>query len=81
MLPDIDADVTLIGQQHLDILQISRSTLQPPPLAMTFTADGSTMTPALGTFQVTLILGKLLYSAKIHVYESVQTPLLLYSHC
>ncbi|XP_068229364.1 uncharacterized protein [Palaemon carinicauda] len=56
MLPDKGADVTVIGQQHLDTMGISRSCLQPPPLNVTFTADESPMSPALGIFKATLTL-------------------------
>ncbi|XP_066953187.1 uncharacterized protein [Macrobrachium rosenbergii] len=47
MLPDTGADVTVIGQRHLESLGIPRSSLQPLPPTTMITADGSKMTPAL----------------------------------
>lgn len=81
MLPDTGADVTVIGQRHLGILHIPRSSLKPLPPVHTLTADGSEMAPALGCFQATLRLGKRSCVAQIQVHESVQTPLLSYGHC
>ncbi|XP_068204834.1 uncharacterized protein [Palaemon carinicauda] len=81
MLPDTGADVTVIGQQHLDAMVISKSCLQPPPLNVTFTADGSPMSPALGILQATLTLGKRSCLARIQVHENVEVPLLSYGHC
>ncbi|XP_050705813.1 uncharacterized protein LOC126991118 [Eriocheir sinensis] len=80
MLPDTGADVTVIGQQHLSMLQIPRSDLQPLPSVLTSMADGSEMAPALGCFQATLRLGQRSCVAQIQVHESVQTPLLSYGH-
>ncbi|XP_068235531.1 uncharacterized protein [Palaemon carinicauda] len=81
MLPDTGAEVSVVGPQHLDLLKIPRSNLKPFPTTVTLTADGSAMTPALGTFQATLTLGKQSCSAVIQVHDGVQTPLLSYSHC
>ncbi|XP_068230979.1 uncharacterized protein [Palaemon carinicauda] len=81
MLPDTGADVTVIGQQHLDTMGISKSCLQPPALNVTFTADGSPMSPALGILQATLTLGKRSCLARIQVHENVEVPLLSYGHC
>ena len=81
MLPDTGADFTVIGLQHLQSLGIPRSSLQAPPPLVCFTADGSQMSPALGTFQATLTLGKKSCLATIHVHENVQLPLLSYGHC
>ncbi|XP_068207506.1 uncharacterized protein [Palaemon carinicauda] len=81
MLPDTGADVTVIGQQHLDTMGISKSSLQPPPPNVTFTADGSPMSPALGILQATLTLGKRSCLARIQVHENVEVPLLSYGHC
>ncbi|XP_068227911.1 uncharacterized protein [Palaemon carinicauda] len=81
MLPDTGAEVSVVGPQHLDLLKINRSRLKPFPTTVTLTADGSAMTPALGTFQATLMLGKQSCSAVIQVHDGVQTPLLSYSHC
>ncbi|XP_045105474.1 uncharacterized protein LOC123500985 [Portunus trituberculatus] len=64
MLPDTGADVTVIGQRHLSILQIPRDSLQPLPPVHTLTADGSEMAPALGCFQATLRLGQSLASPR-----------------
>ena len=50
MLPDTGADISVVGPQHLDILQIPRSSLEPPPTTTKLTADGSPMSPALGVF-------------------------------
>ncbi|XP_066940974.1 uncharacterized protein [Macrobrachium rosenbergii] len=41
MLPDTGADVTVIGQRHLESLGIPRSSLQPLPPTTMITADGS----------------------------------------
>ena len=81
MLPDTGADVTVIGQRHLDTLQIPRSSLHPPPQVTTVNADGSPMAPALGTFQATLSLGKQSCVASILVHNDVATPLLSKTHC
>ncbi|XP_068222164.1 uncharacterized protein [Palaemon carinicauda] len=81
MLPDTGVEVSVVGPQHLDLLKIPRSNLKPFPTTVTLTADGSAMTPALGTFQATLMLGKQSCSAVIQVHDGVQTPLLSYSHC
>ncbi|XP_068246738.1 uncharacterized protein [Palaemon carinicauda] len=81
MLPDTGAEVSVVGPQHLDLLKIPRSSLKQFPTTVTLTADGSAMTPALGTFQATLTLGKQSCSAVIQVHDGVQTPLLSYSHC
>ncbi|XP_045120473.1 uncharacterized protein LOC123509916 [Portunus trituberculatus] len=81
MLPDTGADVTVIGQRHLSILQIPRNSLQPLPPVHTLTADGSEMAPALGCFQATLRLGQRSCIAQIQVHDGVQTPLLSYGHC
>lgn len=81
MLPDTGADITVIGHQHLDMLHIPRSSLQPLPSVTTLTADGSEMAPALGCFKATLRLGKRSCVAQIQVHKGVQTPLLSYGHC
>ncbi|XP_068232027.1 uncharacterized protein [Palaemon carinicauda] len=81
MLPDTGANGTVIGQQHLDTMGISRSCLQPPPPNVTFTADGSPMSPDLGILQATLTLGKRSCLARIQVHENVEVPLLSYGHC
>ena len=54
MLPDTGADITVIGPTHLDALGIPRSNLSPPAITDMLTADGSSMSPALGCFQATL---------------------------
>lgn len=81
MLPDTGADVTLIGLNHLQRLGLSRHDLQPPPAARRYTADGSEMAPAIGSFK-----GKITFAAKttttwIDVHEKVPTPLLSYQDC
>ncbi|MPC40255.1 hypothetical protein E2C01_033811 [Portunus trituberculatus] len=54
MLPDIGADENIIGPRHLRHIGLSTSYLNPPPDAPRFTADGSVMKPALGSFLVDL---------------------------
>ncbi|ROT72286.1 Transposon Ty3-G Gag-Pol polyprotein [Penaeus vannamei] len=81
MLPDTGADITVIGPKHLDSLGIPRCNLSPPPATDVLTADGSSMTPALGCFETTLQLGQASCKAIVHVHEDIQTPLLSYSHC
>ena len=81
MLPNTGADVTVIGQQHLSMLQIPRSSLQPLPFVHMLTADGSEMAPALGCFEAILRLGQRSCVAKTQVHEGVQTSLLSYCHC
>ncbi|KAK4303511.1 hypothetical protein Pmani_024480 [Petrolisthes manimaculis] len=81
MLPDTGADITVIGRRHLKMLRISSSSLRSPPPTTTFTADGSSMAPALGTCQALLSIGSRSYTATIYVHEDVQTPLLSYGHC
>ena len=81
MLPDTDTAVTVIGKQHLGILQIPRSSLQPLPFVHMLTVDWSEMSPALGCFKATLRLGQRSCVAQIQVHEGVQTPLLSYGHC
>ncbi|KAK4326307.1 hypothetical protein Pmani_003171 [Petrolisthes manimaculis] len=79
MLPDTGSDITVIGRRHLNMLQIPSSSLRfPPP---TFTADGSSMAPALGTCQALLSIGSRSCTATIYVHEDVQTPLFSYGHC
>nr|XP_027213220.1 uncharacterized protein LOC113806302 [Penaeus vannamei] len=81
MLPDTGADITVIGLVHLDSFGIPRCSLSPPPVTDVLTADGSSMTPALGCFETTLQLGQASCKANVHVHEGIQTPLLLYGHC
>ncbi|ROT64572.1 hypothetical protein C7M84_017478 [Penaeus vannamei] len=81
MLPDTGADITVIGPKHLDSLGIPRCNLSPPPVTDVLTADGSSMTPALGCFETTLQLGQASCKAIVHVHEDIQTPLLSYGHC
>lgn len=81
MLADTGADVTVLGIHHLDLLEIPRSNLLPPPPTNQLMADGSPMSPAVGCFQATLTLGNRSCVAQIHVHDGVQTPLLSYSHC
>lgn len=81
MLPDTGADVTIIGQRHLKDLGLPKSSLDPPLSTTTLTADGSEMSPALGTIRVTLALGEKKCKAVIQVHSNVQTPLLSYAHC
>ncbi|KAG0720791.1 hypothetical protein GWK47_047730 [Chionoecetes opilio] len=81
MLPDTGADVTVIGTRHLQMLHIPLSSLQSLPSTTTLTADGSVMTPAVGCFYATLRLHGKSCTAKIQVYEGIQTPLLSYGHC
>lgn len=81
MIPDTGADITVIGLQHLRNLSISTRKLHASPQTTTLTADGSEMTPALGTFTATLALGTRSCSAQIRVHKDIQTPLLSFSHC
>ncbi|XP_069978514.1 uncharacterized protein [Penaeus vannamei] len=81
MLPDTGADITMIGPKHLDSLGIPRCNLSPPPATDVLTADGSSMTPALGCFETTLQLGQASCKAIVHDHEDIQTPLLSYGHC
>ncbi|XP_064100793.1 uncharacterized protein LOC135211412 [Macrobrachium nipponense] len=81
MLPDTGADVSVMGPQHLELLHIPRSELQPPATSVTLTADGSKMTLALGTLKATLSLAKRSCLATIQVNECIQMPLLSYALC
>ncbi|XP_064111351.1 uncharacterized protein LOC135218832 [Macrobrachium nipponense] len=81
MLPDTGADVSVMGPQHLELLRIPRTELQPPATSVTLTADGSKMTPALGTLKATLSLAKQSCLTTIQVHERVQMPLLSYAFC
>ena len=81
ILPDIDADVTVMGKQHLGMLQIPRSSLQPLPFTHMLTTDGSEMSPALGCCEASLRLWQRSCVAQIQVHKGVQTPLLSYGHC
>ena len=81
MLPNTGADISVVGPQHLDILQIPQSSLEPPPTTTMLTADGSPMSPALGVFQAILTLGKRSCSASVQVHDGIQVPLLSYGHC
>ncbi|XP_068232095.1 uncharacterized protein [Palaemon carinicauda] len=81
MLPDTGADVSVMGPQHLELLQINRNELQCSATSVTLTADGSQMTPALGTLKATLSLANRSCHAMIQVHEGVQMPLLSYAHC
>lgn len=57
MLPDKGAFVTIIGRQQLEDLSIPMGNLQPPPPTIIRMADGSEMSPTLGTIRVTFMLG------------------------
>ncbi|XP_068216653.1 uncharacterized protein [Palaemon carinicauda] len=81
MLPDTGADVSVMGPQHLELLQITRNELQRSATSVTLTADGSQMTPALGTLKATLSLANRSCHAMIQVHEGIQMPLLSYAHC
>ncbi|KAK7056542.1 hypothetical protein SK128_023809 [Halocaridina rubra] len=76
-----EADVTVIGIHHFELLQIPRRSLQPLPATTTITADESQMSPALRWFQATLKLGNKFCIAKIQVHEGIQTSLLSFCHC
>lgn len=52
MIPDTGADITVIGTNHLDALNIPRTSLSPPLMTDVQTTDGSSMPPAVGCFQV-----------------------------
>ncbi|ROT69912.1 hypothetical protein C7M84_011870 [Penaeus vannamei] len=58
MLPDTGAYITVIYLKHPDALGIPRCSLLPPPPTDVLTADGSSMTPALRRFEITLQLGR-----------------------
>ncbi|XP_068229734.1 uncharacterized protein [Palaemon carinicauda] len=81
MLPDTGADVSVMGPQHLELLQITRNKLQRSATSVTLTADGSQMTPALGTLKATLSLANRSCHAMIQVHEGIQMLLLSYAHC
>ena len=81
MLPDTGADVTIIGPGHLARLGLSTSDLQPPPADPRYTADGSLMTPALGSLQVELHLKDNKTEAWIDVHDDIPVPLLSYQAC
>ncbi|KAK7082110.1 hypothetical protein SK128_019222 [Halocaridina rubra] len=75
------ADVSVIGKQHLDLLRIPRSSLQPQASTTTLTADGSEMASPLGSFQATLHLDTRSCTAKIQVHQAIQTPFLSSAQC
>ena len=80
-IPDTGAEVSVLGPQHLAHLQIDRKDLLPPTTSKTFTADGSEMSPPLGSLEVTLTLAKRSCQARLQVHDGVTTPLLSFSHC
>ena len=57
VIPDTDADFTVIGLQHLKSLGFSKSDLTPAPTLAYYNADGSKMLAALGSFQAKLTYG------------------------
>ena len=81
MLPDTGADVTIIGPGHLARLGLSPSDLQPAPADPRYTADGSPMSPALGSLHAELHLKGNATQAWIDVHEDIPMPLLSYQAC
>ena len=81
MIPNTGADVTLIGLNHLHHLGLSKQVLQPPPQAKRFTADGSEMSPPLGSFKANVTFADNATATWIDVHEILPTPLLSYRDC
>ncbi|XP_069994141.1 uncharacterized protein [Penaeus vannamei] len=83
MLPDTGADITVIGPKHLDSLGIPRCSLSPPPATDVLTADGSSMTLALGCFETILQLGQASCKAtrtSRHLCSHFPKPILSVTH-
>lgn len=55
MLPDTGADVSPLGPQHFDLLEIPQSSLNLPPTTTTLTVDSSVVAPGLSPFMSILI--------------------------
>lgn len=81
MKPDTGADETVIGKAHLAELGIPLASLDPVTGIVVENADGSPMSPPLGTFTTTLTLHGRSIEATIGVQDSLPTPLLSYDHC
>ncbi|MPC72589.1 Retrovirus-related Pol polyprotein [Portunus trituberculatus] len=81
MLPDIGADENIIGPRYLRDIGLSISDLKPPPDSPRFTADGSVMKPALGSFLVDLKVKEKTTRACIDVHAGTPVPLLSYNVC
>ncbi|MPC41351.1 hypothetical protein E2C01_034939 [Portunus trituberculatus] len=81
MLPDTCADENIIGPRHLRDIALSTSHLKPPPDSPRFTADGSVMNLALGSFLAELKVKAKTTRAWIDVHEGMPVPLLSYKAC
>ena len=81
MKPDTGADESVIGKAHLEELGIPLSSLRPVTDVVVANADGSPMSPPLGTFEARISVHDRSITATIGVQESLPTPLLSYDHC
>ncbi|MPC57134.1 hypothetical protein E2C01_051108 [Portunus trituberculatus] len=81
MLPDTGANATIIGPGHLTRLEVYPSDLQPTPADSRYTADGSSMSPALGSLQAELHLKGNMARVWIDVHEDIPVPLLSHQAC
>ena len=81
MLPDTGADTSIIGPDHLSSVGLTPEDLLPPPQTPTFTADGSTMQPAIGSVQVQLQVKDGSTREWIDVHPNTPVPLLSYRAC
>jgi len=80
-IPDTGADTTVIGPQHLKDLGLTKRDLDPPTNLTYYNADGSTMPPAIGSFQAELTYGSRSHTGWIDVQGSLTTSLLSWEHC
>ncbi|KAK3890324.1 hypothetical protein Pcinc_005706 [Petrolisthes cinctipes] len=81
MLPDMGADTTIIGPDHLQHIGLSLSDLQPPPQTPTYAADGSLMKSAIGSVQVQLQVKERSTQEWMDVHHGIHIPLLSYRAC
>lgn len=80
-VPDTGADTTVVGLKHLHSLGLTVEDLHPPSDVVYYNADGTKMSPVLGSFQ-----GSITYYGKtvecwIDVQDSFTTPLLSWQVC
>ena len=77
MLPDTGADEIIIGLQHPNARGLSTNALKPPPDTPIFTADGSAMKPALGSFRAELQVKARKITTWTYVHQGTPVPFTL----
>ena len=81
VLPDTGANVTVVVPEYLHSLGLSTTDFQPPPADPRYTADGLSMTPALGSLQAEVSVKQKTTTVWIDVHEGIPSPLLSRHTC